>query len=1091
MDTQRLLKELAKNDLVSGSVLKKLEARLADKSDIPSPRAVAKFLVDNGHLTTAQAKRALRAILTPEESAVLDAMPISSASDDLPDLPSLSGVHMAAGNDVGSLTGAAPPGVMDEPTPKKKSKPKSKSKKKKKAKGQSEWDSPLILMGGGGLILLLLIGAAILFLLGSETGDQRFKNAEDAYAKGSYPQAIADFEEYLEKNPSHPKVSVARVRLGTARIRMETEVKRNYEAALLEARTQTDIIEDEEEYKEGQAELNALLPTIAEELAKKADQATEIEAMQKYVGLTEEALALCNNTKLIPGKLRDDGQLNTVRDVLERIRLRQKALEDLRDTLEVMAEASDASNPKDAYAAHTAFVKAHPELSQHEEIIAGVAAAAEAEETLVKFVAETQPGESGEPDSPVQAELAVAVPRVQAQAPASGVTALRLAGGLYGVSAKDGKLAWRRAVGAAPTTQRSLTLGDDLVVVDTRRKELLKLKAATGEVVWRAPLADEVAQPTIVGDNVLCPGISGKLHVINAESGDRLGYVQFAQPLRTAPAASEDGKTIYLTGEHSSFYSLSAADFSCLGVLYLGHAKGSVAVAPISVQGRVMVIENDGAATSSLHVLGVDERGAAAKRLKTQRLNGLVKEKPRVSARRFLTVTDTGQIDVFEASNDDDTQPIVLLASRQPTRARRVARHSMVVNGELWLADIGLARYSISPSGNRLPVRDVAEPFRGDTFIHPLKISGGVVIHARKRRNKPGVAVGATDLKNGKVYWQTDLGAPPAGAPVSQAEGNELLHATSIGRVFRVGAPSTRFEVVNEPLAVEDGQWPVFQTSGAQSNGAVFWAQTQGLAATALGDASLAPMVALPGEIACQPVALGEGWVVPLVLGQVHYVRAADGAALAAPFQPILKPSETRAWRSPAVFENRNRIVIADQTSIHTLELVGDNPARLEEVARIEATGADRAVSRVAAADGLAFVARRDGRLSAFASGSLEESGVAQLGAIALWGPYAIDGRVLVATAADELLCIEAAAPGQVAWRRPVAASDLVGSPLAADDGVTLAHRSGELLTLAPATGDPIATVDVGQRLGAGPTRCAAGLALATEDGAILIVQHP
>ncbi len=494
----------------------------------------------------------------------------------------------------------------------------------KRAKGQSQWDSPLILLGGGGLILLLLIGGTILFLLNYESADERFKNAQEAYDQGSYPQAIADFETYLEKHQGHPDNSLARVRLGTARIRMATDVKGNYEEALEVAKEEADAIEDEEQYQEAQAELNALLPQIAAKLAEKADAATDIEAMQKYIRLTEESLALCQNTKLIPGRLRDDGELDAIREVLLRIGQRQTALENLRDTLQTMNDASAAGEPKDAYAAHAAFVKAHPELAQNQRVIDAVSAAAAAEESLVKFVAESRPGLTDEPESPVAAELAVAVPRVEAAAPAEGVAAFRLAGGLYGVSAKDGRLLWRRAVGSASVPLSPTKIGNDWLTVDAKRKELVRLRGADGSLVWRAPLDDDLAQPVVAGDRVFCAGLSGKLHVVEADSGKTIGYVQFAQPLRTAPVVSADGKAIYLTGEHSSLYSLSADDYASLGVFYLGHAKGSIVAAPISVQGRVMLFENDGAETSSLHVLGVEEKGAVDRRLKTQRLSGLV-----------------------------------------------------------------------------------------------------------------------------------------------------------------------------------------------------------------------------------------------------------------------------------------------------------------------------------------------------------------------------------------------------------------------------------------------------------------------------------
>ncbi|TWT35648.1 outer membrane biogenesis protein BamB [Posidoniimonas corsicana] len=1097
MDTERLLKELAKRDVVSRSVLKKLEQKLADKSDVPSPRAVAKFLVDKGHLTAAQAKRALKAILTPEESAILESQRLdddddsaAAASGGLPDLPSLSGVGMSAyGDDGGGLTGGGlTETITDGDSGDKKSKSKKK-KGKKKAKGQNEWDSPLILIGTGGLVLMLLIGGAILYLLGYESAEERFKNAQEAYDQGSYPQAIADFEEYLEKHPNGEDAPLARVRLGTARIRLVTDVKRDFEDALQVAKEETDIIEDQEAYKEAQAELAALLPEIAEQLSQEADQATTIDQMQKYVGLTEQALVLCQNAKLIPGNLRDKGQLNAVREVLDRIRLRQTALESLESTLGAMSQATADGDPKQAYAAHTAFIKQYPQLAQDERVVEAVAAAAEAEESLVKLVQEPQAGLDAEAESPVIAELAVATPRVEAAAPATGVAVLRLAGGLYGVSAADGALLWRRYVGAAPNLGAPLRIGDDVVAVDSRRQELVRLRAADGELVWRTPLGDDLSQPALVEGRLLTPGASGKLFVVDAESGDSAGYVQFAQPLRTPPAYDAENQAIYLAGDHSSLYSLSAKDLSCLGVFYLGHAKGSIATAPIALQGRVLVLENDGAETSTLHVLGVDERRSIDRRLQTQRISGLVTEPPITFARRVAVATDTGHVDVFEVSAEDDAQPIVLLASRQPTRMRRGPRYAGVHDGELWLAEVGLFRYSISPSGNRLPVRDVADPFRRDTFVSPLIIQDGALIHARKRPGRPGVSIGATDLRSGKSYWETDLAAPPAGAPVSRAGSNGLLHATAAGSVFRIDSAPARFAVATPAKSDATDAAPVFELASGQSDGsAVYWDATDGRAAHAGRNGS--PSYALPGQVACEPAAIGAGWVVPLAMGQVHCLSGETGQPLAAPYQPILKPGERVHWQTPGV--DGRRIVIADDRSITALELVDDGAARLEEIHRVEAAGPDAAQGRIAVAGGLAFVPRANGRVTALATDSLEEAGVVDPGAAVLWGPYAVDDQsVLVATAGDELLCIRATDPSQPAWRTTVTASDLVGAPAASDGAAILATRSGSLTRLSLADGASTGGLDVGQRLAAGPALFGGDVALATPDGALVIVPQP
>lgn len=1082
MDSQRLLRELAKREIVPKGVIKKLESKLADTSDQPSPRAVAKFLVDNGHLTVAQAKRVLRATLTPEESAILDATPLSvdePQDDGVADLPSLSGVSATASSGEGALydpasaEGGAPAG----------GKQKKKKQKNKKKKGQSEWDSPLMLLGAGGLVLLLLVGGAILFLLNYESADQRFNNAQDAYENSSYPQAIADFEEFLEKHPNHANASLARVRLGTAKIRMATDIRSAYAEALEIAKEQTDIIEDEPAYQEGQPELAALLPKIAQELSVDADEASDAQSMEKFVQLTEDALVLASNSKLIPGRLRDEGQLNDIRATIERVRQREAALNNLAETLDTMAQASADGRPRDAYAAHRQFVKQHPELVEDDRVTQAIAAAAEAEQGLVNYVQQETTPDTEEPDSPIAAELAVAAPRVEGQTSATGTAVFRLVGGLYGVSAADGQLKWRRSVGTASKPQQPLSVDDRLITFDTRRGELLCLDRDSGELIWRIALDDEIGQPTRVGDNILCPGQSGKLHVVEAATGIGRGYVQFAQPLGAAPVASADGKTLYLPGEHSSFYSLSAADFSCSNVFYLGHAKGSVSVAPVFVNGRVVVVENDGASSCTVHVLGVAEDGSADRRLTKRRIEGLTTASPHTFARRFALVTDVGQIEVFEVALEDDA-PLVSLASRSPTRRRRGARYAAVHAGDLWLAGVGLSRYSISPSGNRLPVRDVEDPFRNDAFVHPLLVQDDVLIHARKRRGKPGVAIAATDLSNGQSSWQTDLMPPPAGSPVALNAGPDgLWYATAAG-IYQLAPRDQRFMTNNQPRS-PSADFPPVTAAGVTRGGVNYWSVSHGVN-TPGGDEPPA-VFALPGDLACPPAPLGEGWVVPLRLGQIHLLDPTTGQPLAAPYQPPLHPGQRLAWRRPAVFEDS--LIIADETTMTAIDLIQGEPARLDASAQVAAADADAVVGRLAATSDLAFAARRNGRLTSHTPGSLETAGEVNLGAPPVWGPYAVGERVLVATADRKLHCVAANAPGELAWALELPAGDLVGAPLGQEKSAVLAGRNGFIARINLETGEPQRIIDIGQRIATGPTLAGDQLAVAAPDGAVLFLK--
>lgn len=1091
MNADRLIKELERRKVVAPEVLKRLADRLARSPGDPSPRAVAKFLVDKGHLTVPQAKDALKAMLTPQESAVLESAHIPPESEPAAEDASLSDVGTSAGAasgvDLGSISTDEQGDVTADPPPEPR---RSKSKQKKsKGKRQTEWDSPLILLGGGGLIMLLLVGGGILYLLFNESAEQTLTNARTAYENGSYDQAISDYTTFVNDFPNHEDYSLARVMLGAARIRKATDVGRDMEYALQVAQEETDVIEDQEAFKEAHAELNSLLPRIAEGLAAEADAAQTPEEMEKYIGLAEEALALCHNTKLIPGSRRDDGQLTAIREGLQRITRRQVALESLGATLEEMAAASAEGRPKEAYAAHRAFIKEHPELAENDQLVAAIAAAAKSERDLVRFVEEPQPGVTDPPASPVVAELAVANPRRQGQAPAEGAVAFRFGGGVYALSCRTGELLWRRSVGGAELELHPTPVDDDLLVVDAERQELVRVRAETGKLVWRAPLGEEVARPVVAGQRVLCAGRSGRLYVLDVGTGDRLGYVQFEQPLRCPPGVSDDGSRIYLAGEHSSLYTLSGDDLSCLAVHYLGHASGTVTAAPVVPFGRLIVAENYGADVSRLHVLGLDDQGVVAGQLMTHRLNGLVSAPPIAFGRQLAVVTDVGEAVVFEVSPEDDERPIDPIATRESTSRRRAARYAAVADGHLWLADVGLAKYAISPSGGRLPVRQIDEPFRGESFLHPLYVRDGALVHARKRRGQPGVAIAATNLQSGAVHWETDLAAPPAGAPVGSNNSGSVHYATADGKVYRVNMPAGGAAVVNGAMPTPgDAPLAVFEASPQATSGPVFWSHERGLAATP-SRAGGVDHVALAGPIASDPTPLEDGWLVPLSIGQLHYVSAQSGEALAAPFQPVIQPGELKAWRPPATAGDM--IVLADGEAVYSLQVVRQPPARLQLVSQIEAVRDDQVVGRMAGVGGVVVLVRRDDRLTAVRPDSLEVVAEQQLMAPVVWGPFAVGESVLLATADNQLLCVNTAALGEPVWRAEVSAHDLVGAPVASDRRVIVARRSGRLLSFDLATGQALEALDLGQRIASGPTLAAGSLLLAATDGALLVVGAP
>ena len=412
---------------------------------------------------------------------------------------------------------------------------------------------------------------------------------------------------------------------------------------------------------------------------------------------------------------------------------------------------------------------------------------------------------------------------------------------------------------------------------------------------------------------------SGRLFVIDLKSGVRTGYVQFAQPLRVTPAANPHQERLYLTGDHSSLYSISLTDLSCAGVYHLGHAEGSIRVPPVLVLDKLSVLENDGVETSHLHFLALDAEGTLAKEVADRRLTGSATSAPLVAGRRMLVVTDRGQMEVYDIGTTDGTQALTLIASRRHGQPAGV-RHAAIVGNHIWIGDSQLTKFAISPTGNRLPVESIENDFSGATFDHPFLPTANTLIHVHRPKKRTGFVVAATDTAQGKVLWETQLAMPPAGAAVVDSAAKALAVANAEGFVFRFDEAAIRSRVQDQPLTAQSRPTNLPALTKAVDLGqgrAAFCAA--GFDQILLYDPAKAGQslrwVKLASPLACAVTPMGNGFVAPLDVGQVFYLSATDGTSFATPFQPRLQPGTTMSY-APAGVVNaaERRFVISDGT---------------------------------------------------------------------------------------------------------------------------------------------------------------------------------
>lgn len=1038
--------------------------------ELPAVEALPRLVPAAADIPQRPVDRAVKDKSATPRTAPVDLPPDTGVLPELPD-PPRRGLKQTSGN-----------GRM---TFKKKGRP-TRSKK--------TWDSPLILFGGGSLAVLILLGGAMWFFIFRQTADQQLAQAREAAKTGAYPQAIQQFEEFINGSPRHPEHSLARVQLAMLRIRQAAE-SREFSQALTLAENELKAVEDEPAFDNAQDESAALLPQIAEGLAQQAEQAAPTsDDSKKYVELANKALELCNNAKYLPKSFRDETRLINVRDALERVTRRQQSQFALAESLQAMEQALTDNKLMDVYAEHSRLLKEHPELSGEAALGDQIKKAGAAELAAIKFVDEAKAAETNDRPTPWVASLAVA--NRHAGSPAagvSGVACVRVDGAVYGLDAASGKVLWRRYIGFKQDGW-PLRAGDDVLLVDSMRHELLRLEAASGKLVWRQSIGEPFAHPLISTDSAYVPTNSGRLYVLDLKSGNRSGYLQFPQSLRVAPVLDRLKQHLFVVGDRANIYSVTLSDLKCSGVFFLGHGPGTVQVAPAVVSDKVAVIENNGVETSRLHLLVVDSKGNVAKQQIERRLTGLATSPPLVSGRSLIVITDRGQMEVYDIAAGSDGETFVVLATRDATTAQPVTRHATLLGRNVWVADTQLTKYNIVPTGNRLPVEEIENPFIGDTFDHPLTTVGNAIIEVHRPQGRAGAVVAGLDSSRGQLLWATDLAVPPAGAPVVDDAAKAFTVANALGYAFRFDEAAIRSRVQDQPLATRQAppQLPSLNTAADLGQGrALFCAPgSDWLLLYNPAQANVAQWVHLVGAMACAPTPLGYGFVAPLGMGQVFYLSVTDGARLATPFQPRVEAQSTLAYKpaAPVGTDGRQFVVTDGGNRLYLVDVVNQPQPHLEAVKQADA-GPRPITSGLYVLGETVLGVASDSRVVRFKLPSLESAGESNLTAPVEWGPF-VAGDVIVLATADQKLSALAAA-GEARWQLPLEHGPLAGAPLVRPDCIVLAYRNGTIERRAIADGKVLGTSNLEQPIATGPVAFLQKIVVASNDGTIIVAEQP
>ncbi len=383
-----------------------------------------------------------------------------------------------------------------------------------------------MVMGGGALVVFLLLIGLFVWIMMRTDKDKLFDAADSDYRGGSYVQAIAKYNTFIEKFGADDRASLARVRIGLAKLWQATPNGANWSTALQVAEEEVNKMAMENAFKDAHSDLASLLSKIAENLVAEARKKPTADLVAK----ARKALEMAENPRYVPKELRPESKLGEARASLGIAEHELARGNELDKALAAMQKATKASKTADAYAACGTLLHQYPDMTNDPRLKKMLLAVSAAQQALVQPVSEAKSAAKDEAQTATIRSVTLAQCDAKGKVgDADGQIALAAVdGAVYGLDAVTGRVLWRRMVGfdanpqaaTFPPTPLSPEPGSDALVVATAHNELLRLEAATGRLKWRYVVGEPFdANPVIAGDKILVATRSGKLITIAAASG--------------------------------------------------------------------------------------------------------------------------------------------------------------------------------------------------------------------------------------------------------------------------------------------------------------------------------------------------------------------------------------------------------------------------------------------------------------------------------------------------------------------------------------------------------------------------------------------
>lgn len=946
----------------------------------------------------------------------------------------------------------------------------------------NQWATKWLFIGFGILATILIATGVLWLAVSGVSAEDLYKAAQDNFKKQAYQGAVAQFDEYIEKYPSHKNIHDARATRAQAVLRTSYDSSRWGEVlkrAEIELPPLADGDYQESELPAIRNDLSVMLPSSLRHISYAATELRGVEEMKAARAQIETFKKTVDNPVYVPPSFRK--RPGTAK-VLDEIDNNIKALDgniqkeqDYSSTLVDIKKLAEEGQTDNAFQRYRKLTRNYGDLSGREALQNLMLEVSKRESDLVQSVSMDIPTSQ----SPAQTAISrTVVLGSKSGTPLPGlkgeVLTFLAEGSIYGVDASDGRIAWRRFVGYQTTIGPQSFEDGSLIVVDGQRNDLLRLQQRNGDVIWRTEIGKPMFTPSIAGQRITVTTESGNVINVDAQSGQVTAAIQLPQTANAPATGNERDPFIYQTGNYSNLYVLSGDDLSAREVYYVGHDKNAVAIPPYLWSGHVLVAVNSGE-DCDLLVLRPTADGLG---LKLVQLISRITEGPITTpfqryGRWLFVIADNGDMRLLELDATNETNPVRTLASDLLDNRGGHKQFALTEGNNLWVASKGILRYRIKRALGKFergPSDEVT-----DLFIAPMQTIDDNLLHVRRRQDSAMLSVSLVDKESLKPLWRTDFGGQLAGAPVETDNG--LLAFNNQGDAFSLGSKNLENGTVSDSIRSSDIVENLRFKHLVNVGNGIALTGPSGRGSTIYFDPSkkktrLMEMEPPADTPASRPLVIGRNLIVPSTQGQITRINPKNGRMVGTPFQPPIKPNAKTDWFDPIAI-GQDRVALTAATAdgsggaIYLIDTA--NEARLVEIASWQPAG-QFASGPVQLNDTLYAVVRdgdSDQIVSLSVGNSIDVRDTANLDGKCVAGPWVVGERLLMVLDTDQLISI--AAPMSPEWSIGIPNQNFAFPPTVTGSQIMLGFQNGLLVWLDPATGKVANQKSLGQPINGMP----------------------